>query len=80
MRKFEQLNGTEAKVGLEHCLFDNQRFYCRQLQMINDDARIGVTLKGREIFMDKQDVKVAEVNGDTYTLSDGRLTIIVNKL
>ena len=80
MRKFEQLNGIEAKVIMEHCLFDNQRFYCRQLQTINDDEKIGVLLKGHAIFMYKQNVKVAEVSGDTYTLSDGRLTIIVNKL
>lgn len=80
MRKFMQLNGVEARVTLEHCLFDNQRFYCRQLQMVNDDTRIGVMLKGREIFVDKRDVKVAGVNNNTYMLSDGRLTIIVNKL
>ena len=80
MRKFEQLNGVEAKVTLEHCLFDNQRFYCHQLQTVNDDTKIGVMLKGREIFMDKHDVKIAGVNGNTYMLSDGKLTIIVNKL
>ena len=80
LRKFTQLNGIEGKVTLEHCLFDNQRFYCRQLQTINDNKRIGVLLKDHEIFMDKQDVEVAEVCGDKYTLSDGRLTIIVNKL
>lgn len=80
IRKFTQLNGVEAKVVIEHCLFDNQRFYCRQLQTINDDERIGVLLKGHEIYMDKQDVKVAEVQGDKYVLSDGRLIINVNKL
>ena len=80
MRKFEQLNGVEAKVVLEHCLFDKQRFYCRQLQTINDDARIGVVLKDYEIYVDKQNVKVAEVSDDKYILSDGRLTIIVNKM
>jgi hypothetical protein len=80
MRKFAQLNGVEAKVVIEHCLFDNQRFYCRQLQTINDGEKIGVLLKGHAIFMYKQNVKVAEVENDVYTLSDGRLTIIVNKL
>ena len=80
MRKFEQLNGIEAKVCLEHCLFDNQRFYCRRLQTIHDDEKIGVVLKNREIFMYKQDVKVAEVFGEVYKVSDGRLTIIVKKL
>lgn len=80
MRKLEQLNGIEGKVKLEHSLFDGQRFYCRQLQTINDDERIGLILKDRNIFMYKQNVKVAEVQGDLYTVSDGRLTIFVNKL
>lgn len=82
LRKFTQLNGVEAQVVLEHCLFDDQRFYCRQLQTINDDRRIGVLLRNHEIFMDKQDVEVAEVNNNRYVLSDGRLiiTINVNKL
>jgi hypothetical protein len=82
MRKFVQLNGIEARILLEHCLFDGQRFYCRQLQTINDDERIGVVLKSHEIFMDKQDIKVAEINDDEYILSDGRftITIIVNNM
>ena len=80
IRKFTQLNGVEVKVILEHCLFDRQRFYCRQLQTINDEHKIGVVLKNHKIYVDKQDVKVADVNGDVYTLSDGKLTIIVNKM
>ena len=80
MRKFEQLNGVEAKVIIEHCLFDNQRFYCRELQTINDEKRIGVLLKRHEVFMYKQNVKVVEVQENTYKISDGRLTIIVKKM
>lgn len=77
MRKFAQLNGLEGRIILEHCLFDGQRFYCRQMQTINDDKRIGVVLKGHEIFMYKQDVMVAEVNDDEYILSDGKMTITI---
>lgn len=80
LRKFTQLNGAETKIVLEHSLFDGQRFYCRQLQTINDDKRVGVVLRNHEIFMDKQDVKVVEVQGNVYTISDGRLKIIINKL
>lgn len=80
MRKFTQLNGNMAKVILEHCLFDRQAFLCEKLQTINDDERIGLVLKGGQIFMYKQNVKVAEIQGNVYTISDGRLTIIVNKL
>ena len=79
MRKFTQLNGVKAKVLVEHCLFDKQVFLCDELQII-DDERIGVMIKGQALFMYKQNVKVAEVQGDMYTVSDGRLTLIVNKL
>ena len=77
MRKFTQLNGVVAKVILEHCLFDDQVFYCNELQTINDDNRIGVVLKNQEIFIDKQHISFAEVQGGTYVVSDGRLNIIV---
>lgn len=79
MRKFTQLNGVKAKVLVEHCLFDKQVFLCDELQIINDE-RIGVMIKGQAVFMYKQNVKVAEVQGDVYTVSDGRLTLFVNKL
>lgn len=82
MRKFEQLNGVVARVLLKHCLFDRQAFYCEKLQTINDDKRVGIVLKGREIFVYKQDIRAAEMHNDVYTVSDGRMTItiIVNKL
>ena len=80
MRKFEQLNGVRAKVVLDHYLFDKQIFYCNKLQTINDKSRIGVILKDQEKFMYKQDVKLAKVSDDTYIISDGRFTIIINKL
>ena len=78
MRKFTQLNGVEARVILEHCLFDNQQFHCHQLQTVNDDMRIGVVLKGQAKYVYKQDVRVAEASDGIYKLSDDRLTIIVN--
>lgn len=77
MRKFEQLNGVEAKVKIEHCLFDHQGFYCSQLQTINDE-KIGVIIKGRPIFMYKCNVKVAEARDNIYIISDGRLTLTIN--
>jgi hypothetical protein len=82
LRKFTQLNGVEAKIIIDHYLFDQQTFYCDELQTINDDERIGVMIKKREIYMYKQDVKVAEVNYGIHKISDGKLTltIIVNKM
>lgn len=80
LRKFTQLNGVKVKVLVEHCLFDKQVFFCDELQTINDDEKVGVVIKDREIFMYKPNVKVAEVQGGTYKVSDDRLTIIVNKM
>ena len=76
LRKFTQLDGQMGKITLDHCLFDKQIFYCNVLQTINDE-RVGLVIKGREIFVDKQGVKTAEVCGNVYKISDDRLTIIV---
>lgn len=78
MRKFTQLNGKVAKVILDHCLFDKQVFYCDELQTINDDMKIGVIIKGREIYVDKRHIKTMEMHDDKYEISDDRLSIIVN--
>ena len=82
LRKFIQLNGKEAKVVLEHCLFDGQTFYCDKLQTINDNVKIGLVIKHRNIFMYKQHVKVTDIRDNMYIMSDGRLTIkvIINKM
>jgi hypothetical protein len=82
MRKFTHLNGESGKVLLEHCLFDKQVFYCDVLQTIEDDDRIGLVLKGHDIFMYKHQLQRAKACDNLYILSDGKLTItvIVNKL
>lgn len=80
MRRFLQLNGEKVKVMLVHRLFDKQIFYCDELQTLNDDGRIGLIVNGQDIFVYKQSLRAAEVLSNTYVISDGRLTIIVEKL
>ena len=82
MRQFTHLNGLCGKVLLEHCLFDKQAFYCDALQTIEDDEKIGLVLKGNDIFVYKSQLKLAKSYDNLCILSDGRLTItvIVNKL
>ena len=84
MKFFEQwdkLENCKAKVLLKHSLFGRQMHNCDNLHMINDN-RIGLVLKGQEIFVSKQNLIKAEINGGMYTISDGVLliTIIVNKM
>ena len=78
MRKFEQLNGKMAKVILDHCMFGKQIIYCDNLQTINDDKRAGLVLKNQSIYVDKRHLKELSIDGDKYTMSDDRFTIIVN--
>lgn len=79
--KWDKLENLKAKVILKHSLFGRQMHNCDSLQMINDD-RLGLVLKGQEIFVDKDKIVQTEVIDGMYTVSDGRLqiTIIVNKL
>lgn len=83
MKFFEQwakLENTKAKVLLKHSLFGRQLHTCDSVRIINDD-RIGLILKGQEVFMYKQNVERTDVHNGMYTISDGKLTItlIVNK-
>lgn len=79
--QWDKLENLKAKVILKHLLFGRQMHNCDMIQVINDD-RIGLVLKGQEIFVPKQDIVQTEINDKMYTVSDGKLTItlIVNKL
>lgn len=81
MKFFEQwdnLENLKAKILLKHLLFGRQLHNCDAVQVINDD-RIGIVLKGQEIFVDKQDILYTEVdnNSNMYTVSDGTITITI---
>jgi hypothetical protein len=84
MKFFEQwdkLENLKAKIILKHLLFGRQMHNCDSLQMINDD-RLGLVLKGQEIFVSKPNIVHTEMSSGMYTVSDGTLTItiIINKL
>lgn len=84
MKFFEQwdkLQNLKAKVLLKHSLFGRQMHNCDSLHIINDN-RLGLVLKGQEIFVSKQDIIHTEVQDGMYTVSDRNLsiTLFVNKL
>lgn len=79
MKFFEQwgkLENLKAKVILKHSLFGRQMHNCDSLHIINDD-RIGLSIKGHDIFMDKQNVVYTEIDGGMYMVSDGTLIITI---
>ena len=84
MRTFEkwgQLANKNCMVVIDHALFDKQQYECEALQVINDDERIGVVIKGRELFINKQDIEDFWVYDNAYIVKDKMMTItIVNKM
>ena len=85
MRKYDewkQLQGLRGKVTLKHLLFGEQQYGCDELQVINNDEKIGIVVKGAEMFVYKQRVVEFCVNGNMYVVGDDMLEIevIVNKM
>ena len=84
MRTFEkwgQLANKNCMVVIEHVRFDKQQFECEALHVINDDDRIGVVIKWRELFINKTDVEDFWVYDNAYIVKDKMMKItIVNKM
>ena len=78
---WDKLQNENCRVIINHALFGEQQYDCNMLQIINDEYRIGVVIKGRELFVHKQDVVDFWVYENAYTVCDKMLTItIVNKM
>ena len=84
MRTFEkwgQLANKKCVVIIEHALFDKQQYECEALKIINDAGRIGVIIKGRELFVCKHEAKNFIVHDNVYMVEDDMMTItVVNKM
>jgi hypothetical protein len=78
---WDKLQNENCRVIINHVLFDEQQYDCAMLQIINDEHRIGIVIKGRELFVYKQEVVDFWVYENAYTVRDDMLTItIVNKM
>ena len=84
MRTFEkwgQLENVNCRIIINHILFGENQYDCDMLQIINDEHRVGVVIKGRDLFVNKLDVLEFEIRDDIYMVKDKMLTItIVNKM
>jgi hypothetical protein len=85
MRKYDewkQLQGLRGNVTLKHLLFGEQKYGCDELQVVNDDEKIGIVVKGTELFVYKQKVVEFCTSGNMFVVGDDMLEIevIVNKL
>lgn len=85
MRKYDewdQLQGLRGKVTLKHLLFGEQQYGCDELHVVNDDEKIGIVVKGTELFVYKQKVVEFCTSGNMFVVGDDMLEIdvIVNKM
>ena len=79
--KWDELANKNCMVIIEHALFDEKQYDCDALQVINDLHRIGVVIKGKELFMYKHNVRSLIVHDNAYMVEDDMMTItIVNKM
>ena len=79
--KWDQLQNKNCRVIINHELFGEQQYDCDMLQIINDEHRIGIVIKGRNLFVYKQEVVGFLIHDNAYTVRDNMLTItIVNKM
>jgi hypothetical protein len=79
---WDQLENKNCKIVINHVLFDEQTYNCDGVHIINDEDRIGVVIKDRELFMYKQDVVDFLLCDNSYTIRDEMtvLCVIVNKM
>ena len=79
--KWDELANKNCMVVIKHVLFDEHRYECDALRVINDNERIGVVIKGKELFVYKQQVKDFWVHDNAYTIQDKMATItVLNKI
>lgn len=79
--KWNKLQNKSGKVVLRHKLFGEQQYGCEALQVVNNDEKIGVVVKGSELFVCKEKAELI-ISRNVYMVADNLLEIkvTVNKL
>lgn len=70
------IKNSKVKIILSHRLFGDQKFIVENFSPILDEHRIGVTIKGKDIFIYKKDI----IKEDYCSVSDRNLTIKIEKV
>ena len=77
--KWDKLENLEGKIILKHALFGQQVYVCDAMKTINTKDKLGLILKGQEIYVDKHNIQHTEFYDDrTYIVADQLLRIEVN--
>lgn len=77
IRKFTQLNGETATIILDHSLFGQQKISAQKVQVIEDDVKLGLTLRGQAVFVYKDRLKSMELSDEVVEFADDKLRILI---
>jgi hypothetical protein len=77
IRKFTQLNGRTATIILEHCWFDKQRFEAHEVNVFEDEERLGLILKGQAVFIYKNRIQKFNLNDNVVEFADDKFKILL---
>ena len=77
IRKFIQLNGRTATIILEHCWFGKQTFEAQEVNVFEDEDRLGLILRGQPIFVYKQRLRSMELRDNFVEFADDKLKILI---
>lgn len=85
MGSLEKWNGMQNLLGtvmLRHALFGEAVYECDALQVINDGERLGVVVKGKELFVYIDKLRGLSMDGDVCFAEDDmlKIVVIVNKV
>lgn len=75
--KFMQLNGRTATIILEHYLFGKQKLKAQEIQIFEDDDKLGVVLMKQNVFVYKPQLKSMDLRDDMVEFSDDKLKISI---
>ena len=80
--RWEELQNSSGRAVLNHLLFGDSVYECDSLQVINNENKLGIIIKGQELFVYKDRVQYFCVSNNIYEIKDDLfgIKVIVNKL
>ncbi len=77
IRKFTQLNGRAATIILEHCWFGKQTFEAQEVNVLEDEDRLGLILHGQGVYAYKQRLQKFMLDDNVVEFADDKLRISI---
>lgn len=76
IKQLYSLNGKKIKIVTTHKWFGRDEYRC-ELNLINDEKRIGFKIMNSEIYLFKNEVSVFGEAGGTFYFQDDLMEIIM---